>query len=72
MKLSLALASFAVAAARAGCGDAATLPGRRWLPPPRHGDAKGRPDGVAIDNTGALLVADDAGNTVWRVTAAPR
>jgi glucose/arabinose dehydrogenase len=36
------------------------------------GDAKGRPVGVAIDKTGALLVADDVGNTIWRVTAAPR
>jgi glucose/arabinose dehydrogenase len=26
--------------------------------------------GVAIDKTGALLIADDVGNTVWRVTAA--
>jgi len=33
-----------------------------------RGQAKGRPTGVAIDRTGALLVADDAGNTVWRVT----
>jgi glucose/arabinose dehydrogenase len=32
------------------------------------GEARGRPVGVAIDRTGALLVADDAGNTVWRVT----
>ena len=32
--------------------------------------AHGRPVGVAIDGTGALLVADDAGNTVWRVAAA--
>ncbi|TPE51646.1 PQQ-dependent sugar dehydrogenase [Amaricoccus solimangrovi] len=31
---------------------------------------RGRPVGVAIDGTGALLVADDAGNTVWRVAAA--
>ncbi|TXI83336.1 MAG: sorbosone dehydrogenase family protein [Cupriavidus sp.] len=31
------------------------------------GDAQGRPVGVAIDQTGALLVADDVGNTVWRV-----
>ena len=30
----------------------------------------GRPVGVAIDRTGALLVADDVGNTVWRVTTA--
>ncbi|PDT82979.1 sorbosone dehydrogenase family protein [Sinorhizobium sp. BJ1] len=33
-------------------------------------EARGRPVGVAIDGTGALLVADDAGNTVWRVAAA--
>ena len=32
--------------------------------------ARGRPVGLAIDGTGALLVADDAGNTVWRVAAA--
>jgi glucose/arabinose dehydrogenase len=31
--------------------------------------AHGRPVGVAIDRSGALLVADDAGNTIWRVTA---
>jgi glucose/arabinose dehydrogenase len=31
------------------------------------GEAQGRPVGVAIDKTGALLVADDVGNTVWRV-----
>jgi glucose/arabinose dehydrogenase len=30
----------------------------------------GRPVGVAIDKNGDLLVADDVGNTVWRVTAA--
>jgi glucose/arabinose dehydrogenase len=34
------------------------------------GDAQGRPVGVAIDSHGALLVADDVGNTVWRVSAA--
>jgi hypothetical protein len=34
------------------------------------GKALGRPVGVVIDKTGALLVADDVGNTVWRVTAA--
>ncbi|MGP3698659.1 PQQ-dependent sugar dehydrogenase [Rhodobacter sp. NSM] len=32
--------------------------------------ARGRPVGLGIDGTGALLVADDAGNTVWRVAAA--
>ncbi len=31
------------------------------------GDALGRPVGVAIDRAGALLVADDVGNTIWRV-----
>ena len=36
------------------------------------GDAYGRPVGVAIDGRGALLVADDVGNTIWRVTGAPR
>jgi glucose/arabinose dehydrogenase len=34
------------------------------------GDAMGRPVGVAIDKRGALLLADDVGNTIWRVTAA--
>ena len=33
------------------------------------GGAYGRPVGVAIDKRGALLVADDVGNVVWRVTA---
>ncbi|HJQ52934.1 MAG TPA: sorbosone dehydrogenase family protein [Gemmatimonadaceae bacterium] len=33
-----------------------------------NGDAMGRPVGVAIDKSGALLVADDVGNTIWRVT----
>ena len=34
------------------------------------GEAMGRPVGVAIDKLGALLVADDVGNTIWRVSAA--
>jgi len=34
------------------------------------GKAMGRPVGVAVDKAGALLVADDVGNTVWRVTPA--
>ncbi len=33
------------------------------------GHAKGRPVGVAMDKSGALLVADDVGNAVWRVSA---
>ena len=32
--------------------------------------AHGRPVGVAVDKAGALLIADDVGNTVWRVTSA--
>lgn len=32
-------------------------------------EARGRPVGLGFDGTGALLVADDAGNTVWRVAA---
>lgn len=39
------------------------------------GEAMGRPVGVAVDHSGALLVADDVGNTIWRlvpsVNAAP-
>jgi glucose/arabinose dehydrogenase len=34
------------------------------------GKANGRPVGVAIDARGGLLVADDVGNRVWRVSAA--
>jgi glucose/arabinose dehydrogenase len=36
------------------------------------GEAQGRPVGVAIDKQGALLVADDVGNAVWRVTPAAK
>jgi glucose/arabinose dehydrogenase len=32
-----------------------------------EGDAYGRPVGVAVDTRGGLLVADDVGNTVWRI-----
>ena len=32
--------------------------------------ARGRPVGLAIDGTGALLIADDTGNAVWRVASA--
>ncbi len=34
------------------------------------GNALGRPVGVALDRRGALLVADDVGNVIWRVSAA--
>jgi len=36
------------------------------------GEARGRPVGVKIDKQGALLVADDVGNVVWRVTPAAK
>jgi glucose/arabinose dehydrogenase len=36
----------------------------------KDGNARGRPVGVAFDKAGALLVADDAGNAIWRVQAA--
>jgi glucose/arabinose dehydrogenase len=32
--------------------------------------ARGRPVGLAVDRTGGLLIADDVGNTVWRVSSA--
>ena len=56
---------------RMGCGIMTfdTVPGWGLRPDgksalgPTHG-------GVAIDKSGALLVADDAGNAIWRVTGA--
>lgn len=35
-----------------------------------NGNALGRPAGVAVDRKGAVLVADDVGNIVWRITPA--
>ncbi|WP_210485643.1 PQQ-dependent sugar dehydrogenase [Microvirga antarctica] len=35
-----------------------------------NGDALGRPVGVAVDKAGAVLVADDVGNAIWRLTPA--
>ncbi|MBB1625772.1 sorbosone dehydrogenase family protein [Achromobacter sp. UMC71] len=35
------------------------------------GQAQGRPVGVAVDSQGALLVADDVGNVIWRVSGKP-
>jgi glucose/arabinose dehydrogenase len=32
------------------------------------GNAFGRPVGVVLDKKAALLVADDVGNSIWRVT----
>jgi glucose/arabinose dehydrogenase len=34
----------------------------------KDGSAYGRPVGVAVDKTGAILLADDVGNIIWRVT----
>jgi glucose/arabinose dehydrogenase len=39
-----------------------------FVRPDEH--ANGRPVGLAIDHSGALLIADDVGNAVWRVSAA--
>ena len=36
------------------------------------GHARGRPVALALDKTGALMIADDVGNTVWRVTTDTR
>ena len=38
----------------------------------KEGEAQGRPVGVKIDKQGALLVADDVGGTIWRVTPAAK
>ena len=35
-------------------------------------EAKGRPVGIAMDASGALLIADDVGNAVWRVSPVSR
>jgi glucose/arabinose dehydrogenase len=40
-----------------------------FMPTDHSGLAYGRPVGVAVDATGALLVADDVGDAVWRVAA---
>nr|WP_211314165.1 sorbosone dehydrogenase family protein [Humitalea rosea] len=37
-----------------------------------QGQARGRPVGVALDGHGGLLVADDVGNIIWRVTEGAR
>jgi glucose/arabinose dehydrogenase len=38
----------------------------------KEGKARGRPAMLAVDKTGALLVSDDVGNRIWRVTAAAK
>ncbi len=37
----------------------------------QKGEAMGRPVGIALDKAGALLVADDVGNVIWRLTLNP-
>lgn len=37
----------------------------------RDGKVRGRPVGVTVDPRGALIVADDLSNTIWRVTPSP-
>ena len=37
-----------------------------------EGHAWGRPVGVAVDKAGAILLADDVGNIIWRVTPAAK
>jgi glucose/arabinose dehydrogenase len=39
-----------------------------WLPNPNAPEVWGRPAGLAVDATGALLIADDGGGKIWRVT----
>lgn len=41
-----------------------------FMPDPASGKAHGRPVGVFADGAGGLLVTDDAGDSVWRVSAA--
>jgi glucose/arabinose dehydrogenase len=38
----------------------------------KDGKAYGRPVGVAVDRQGAILLADDVGNVVWRITPAAK
>jgi glucose/arabinose dehydrogenase len=38
----------------------------------KDGHAYGRPVGVAVDKQGAILLADDVGNRVWRITPATK
>ncbi len=42
-----------------------------FMADPQNGIAYGRPVGVTVDRTGALLVADDTGNMIWRVASRP-
>ena len=37
-----------------------------------EGQARGRPVGIALDHRGGMLVADDVGNVIWRITGVPQ
>jgi glucose/arabinose dehydrogenase len=39
-----------------------------WLSDPKGPTAWGRPVGLAITQDGALLVTDESGGTIWRVS----
>ena len=55
-------------AAKAGGGDIDSNPTLRTAVAKARA-ARGRPVGVTVDPRGALIVADDLSNTVWRITA---
>ncbi len=38
----------------------------------QDGQARGRPVGVVVDRSGAVLVADDVGKSIWRISADPQ
>jgi glucose/arabinose dehydrogenase len=40
-----------------------------WMLGPDRREVWGRPAGLALDRFGALLIADDAGQRIWRVTS---
>jgi len=42
-----------------------------FMPSDKQGETYGRPVGVIVAKDGSLLVADDIGNAIWRVTAKP-
>jgi glucose/arabinose dehydrogenase len=39
-----------------------------FVPDPRRAEVYGRPVGVAVTRDGALLVSDDGGNVIWKVS----
>jgi NTE family protein len=51
-----------------GPAGAITALDRFWRSMAAKGEAQGRPVGVIEDAAGALLVADDVGDIIWRVS----